>query len=143
MPFQQPLSIPVLPDAALTPLLLLAFSVLTRKVVHKQGWLASFHTVPPRIALAAIGILLVAATSRGSRLTVYAGSGIVAAAVQLLVLFLILYTLCELCHASANKGGVRALWTILGGGLSFGLLTYATFYAATAVGLITAGGGAP
>jgi len=142
MPFQ-PLSIPILPDAAVLPLLLLAFSVLTRKVVHRQEWLASFHTVPPRIALAAIGILLAAATSPGSNLTFHAGSAIVAAAVQLLLLFLIVYVLCELSHASAKKGGARALWTILGGGLSFGLMTYAAFYAATAAELITAARGAP
>ena len=142
MSIESPLSVPIIPDAATIPLLLLVLSCLIRKHVHKEKWLASFHTVPPRLALAAMGILVAAATSPGSRLLVHAAGRIVPAAVSLLLLFVVGYFVCELWHASAKKGGAHALLSILGTGLSFGLVAYAAFYAMTAPELIARAGGA-
>jgi len=132
-------SIPLLPDSVLIPMLLLTFSVVAKRYVHRQSWLKSFHSVPPRIALTSIGVLIAGASSAGSYFRVHAGGQVLLVVIQVLLLYVVVYMLCEECHASATKGGRNVLWTIVSGGLSFGLIMSATFYAQTVAQLISGG----
>jgi uncharacterized membrane protein len=117
-----------IPVAALPPFCLLLFSVVIKLVVHGDRIVDNLNSVPPRLALAAIGITLTAALSPKSFLSVHAGADRFAFVLAVLILFLALYVVCEAIHARAGKRGSYVA-AIVGGSLSFGLATLAVHYA--------------
>ncbi len=117
-----------LPQAVLLPLVLLLFSFVTRLFVHTDPFLAFLHSIPPRIALAATGIIVAAGLAPSSYLNVQSGGKPSTVAI-VLILSLVCYVACEGIHQSAKKRGAHQWWTVVAGALAYGLITLAARYA--------------
>jgi hypothetical protein len=111
------------------PLLLLLFSAAVHTSVHHKPVGEYLHEVPPRLALASIGLLLTAALSPNSFFRIQTGTNSQAALVACIIVFFTAYVLCEHFYAAAKAGGGARLPTFFGGTLSYGLAMLATRFA--------------
>ena len=114
-----------LPQLAAVPVMLMIFSFVMRSIVHREPLVASFHGLPPRLALTAIGVTAAAILSPQSYLAVHTGVKLPWFALVIVLLFLTLYVLCEFFHFAAKRGGRNQIWTLLGGGFAFGIAVLA------------------
>ena len=122
---------------ALLPLLLLCLSALAHTSIHQKPWLEYVHEVPPRLSLAATGILFTAALSPNSLLSVETAEVKTLASIILTVTFLGLYFVCERCYAAAKATSAGRWWTVLGGGLAYLLASFAIRCAQAAPGYVS------
>jgi hypothetical protein len=129
------------PGSFALPLVLVGFSLVTRLGVHKEPFIDFVHGVPPRLALAANGVLFSVVVSLArtlARALSNEPSGFLVAILILVVFFLSIYVGCEAIAAAASSGtkgdavkGQRRLpWSsAFGGALAIGLTSLGTFYA--------------
>ena len=105
------------------PFVILLLSAVIHAAVHRKPMAEYIHEVPPRLALAALGLLLTAYFSQGSFLSASLGSQREVGFVLVALIYVGLYVVCERCYAAAKGGGSGRLATTLGGSLSYGLAT--------------------
>lgn len=109
------------------PLVLLTFSMVAGLAIRgRKDFLNVLHSVPPRLALAATGIMCSAAISPASTFSVNVGRNSMPTALVLVVLFLTLYICCEGIQEVAKRGGWSSLLSLLGSFLALGLLGLAS-----------------
>ncbi len=115
-----------LPLAVLPPVLLLGFTAWFRILFMKEERFSTIHSLPPRLAMTAVGILISSTASLTTNLGYVArgGQGPLILAV-LVVLFFFGYLGCEAMYLAAKKGGARQWWTVGGAFLAVGMASLA------------------